>query len=391
VKGSSAESRRVLFVVPSLRRAGAETQAVDVVNALSHRGFETHLAFFEDRADLLERVDVSGVKVHRLARNHKLDFALAASLARLIETNLVDVVHCTLQISLFYAALALRLTPAAPSLITAVHTTINQSWRDELYDRFLYRRLLRRCDRVIFVCRSQADHWIRKYPDLRDVATVVYNGVDTGGYDEPAAARVRAEARSKFGIAADRRVVACIAGLRPEKGHEHLLAAFAQLKGSPILLLAGDGPERARIERLVTASKLDDRVIVLGEVPDVRPVIAAADLTVLASTAVETFSMAMLESMAMAVPVVASDIGGLSEAISQGETGYLVPPGDAGALASALQLALDDEAARRAMGGRALENVRNKFSRVAMVDATAEVIMQAVAGAAVHPTGRPRS
>jgi glycosyltransferase involved in cell wall biosynthesis len=348
-----------------------------------------HLAFFEDRAELLDRVDTTRVKVHRLSRRRKLDLDLVASIARVIDENAIDLVHCTLQISLFFTVLALRRTRARPALVTAVHTTVNRGWREEAFDRLLYRRLLRRCDRVVFVCRAQADYWVRKYPELRDIATVVYNGVETTGYHEAASASIRAHARGRYGLPAEAKVIACIAGLRAEKGHEHLLRAFARLQGSPTLLLAGDGPERTRIERLTAELNLHGRVALLGEVADVQSVIAASDLTVLASTAVETFSMAMLESMAMAVPVVASDIGGLSEAIIPGETGYLVPPGDTNALAAALASALQDDAGRSAIGARALQMVRNRFSLPAMADATASMLTQVLGGSTSSPLSGP--
>jgi glycosyltransferase involved in cell wall biosynthesis len=370
--------RRILFVVPSLRRAGAETQVIDLANALDSDRFEKHLACFEAGLDQVDRVDQHSVTLHRLARHRKLDLSLAARIAELIDDYHIDLVHCTLQISLFFAFLARWRARTSSRLIAAVHTTVNRSWRDEMYDRLLYRRMLARCDRVQFVCNAQSRFWTAKYPELARRAAVVYNGVDPARYDSTDAVPAARALRERLGIESSERVVACIAGLRPEKGHAFLLEAFARQRGNQRLLLAGDGPERPRIERLLAELGMKGRVVLLGNVADVRPVIAASDVTVLASTAVETFSIAMLESMAMEVPMVATDIGGLSEAIIPGETGDLVAPADVAGLSRALQRMLDDDDGRRRMGLNARRLVRERFSLSAMADATAGLITSAL-------------
>jgi len=382
VTTSDTSRRRVLFLVPTLRRAGAETQVVDLVNALDARRFDKHLAFFEPLADQLDRVNHSEVTVHQLSRRHKLDLDLVNRLASVIDEHQIEAVHCTLQISLFYAFLAGFRTRSSPRLVAALHTTVNLSLRQELYDRLLFRLILRRCDRIVFVCHAQSRHWIHKYPELAPRAAVVYNGVDPSSYQSERAGADAAALRIRLGIAPQQPVIACIAGLRPEKGHGFLLEAFAGLERDPQLLLAGDGPKREELTSLVTKLGLQRRVHFLGEVRDVRPVIAASDVTVLASTAVETFSMAMLESMAMGVPVIVTNIGGLSEAIRSGETGDLVPPGDAVALRRSLQRMIDHDAERRTMGEQARERVRRDFSQQVMAAATADVLSEVLSGSA---------
>lgn len=162
-----------------------------------------------------------------------------------------------------------------------------------------------------------------------------------------------------------------------EKGHKYLIEAFAQLTTGAYLLLVGDGVIRPSIERLVRENNLEDRVRFLGELSDVRTVLAATDVTVLASTS-ETFSMAMLESMSMAVPMIATDTGGLSEAIIPGETGDLVPPIDASALAKVLSRYVNKRDYTASMGRKARTLVVDKFSKKLMVQETEKVLLQAV-------------
>jgi len=143
------------------------------------------------------------------------------------------------------------------------------------------------------------------------------------------------------------------------------------------LLLAGDGVTKTLIEKQVKENQLANRVKFLGELADVRPVLAATDVTVLASTAVETFSMAMLESMAMEVPMVATDIGGLSEAIIPGETGDLVSPKDIDALVKALSYYVSNRDYAASIGAKARSLVIEKFSKKSMVQETERVLLEA--------------
>ena len=162
-----------------------------------------------------------------------------------------------------------------------------------------------------------------------------------------------------------------------EKGHKYLIEAFAQLTTGAYLLLVGDGVIRPSIERLVRENNLEDRVRFLGELSDVRTVLAATDVTVLASTS-ETFSMAMLESMSMAVPMIATDTGGLSEAIIPDETGSLVPPLDANELAKVLSCFVSNRDYAASLGSRARKLVVEKFSKQSMVQETEKVLVKAI-------------
>lgn len=402
-------SVRLLFIVPSLIRAGAETQVISLVNGLAARGAQVHLAIFGDALDQLDRVDRARVRFHRLRRGGRLGLDLVVALARLLREHRFAAVHCTLQISLFYAWAASRLLARRrrPKLVLAVHTTLNRSPRDERFDRWLYRPLLRACARVVFVCEAQAAWWYARFPELRGRGEVVYNGIDadtfapapagigtaaretaaretaasgTAARGTPAAAAGDA-LRHRLRIDACAPIVLCVARLRPEKGHDLLLEAFAAVpsEARAHLLLAGDGEMRdailARRERLGLAG----RVHLLGDVADTRPLYAAALVSVLASTSVETFSMAMLESLAMETPMIASDIGGLREAIEPGTTGWLTPPGDVAALATALSDALADPRRTRALGRAGRVRVLASFTVATMVART-EALLTAVVG-----------
>jgi glycosyltransferase involved in cell wall biosynthesis len=174
--------------------------------------------------------------------------------------------------------------------------------------------------------------------------------------------------------------------LRPEKGHLVLLDGIAELRrrGMDVgLLIVGDGPERVAIEDRLRRDRLEDVVAMVGDVEDVRPYLAAMDVFALPSVAVETFSNATLEAMAMGVPVVASRIGGMAEMLQYGG-GRLVPPGDAGALMGDLQQLLSNDALRARLGQEARASAEAHFDVQVMVREFEEL----AAGVAASREGR---
>ncbi|MCE7902429.1 MAG: glycosyltransferase [Gammaproteobacteria bacterium PRO9] len=372
---------RVLFILPSLTRAGAEIQTVSLINGLDSRRFKKCLVVFEEQLDLLDRVDQDNVDFRHIKRQRKLDIPLAKTLASLIEREQIDVVHCSLQIAFFFGWCAVRLARRRPALVLALHTTKNRNRRNERFDRYVYQWMMRSADQVVCVCKAQRGAWIERFPFLRNRIQVVYNGIDTEWFRRDGMQEAAMRTRRGLGLSPEAFVITSVAAFRPEKGHAILSRAMQALLAQvpqAHLLLAGDGMLRPSIEAQVRELELTQHVHFLGSQPDVRPVLAASDVSVIASTAVETFSLAMLESLSMEVPVVASDIGGMSEAVRPGETGLLVEAGNARALSDALTRLANDPEARRAMARNGRRMVEREFTVESMLRETATVIEAAV-------------
>lgn len=338
---SDSHKIKVLFILPSLKRAGAETQTIDLVNGLSSEQFEKHLLSFESEMDLLDRIDANSVVYHHLPRNTKLDWALARKIGQLLNDLQIDIMHCSLMIALFWGWVGrLNSKRSKIPLMVSLHTTTNRNRRADFFDYIVYQWLLRACSKVIFVCVNQQQHWIRRFPFLMFKAQCIHNGIDIHRF-EPSTVRQEGIAlKHQLGLSDTDIVISQIAAFRQEKGHLIMLEAFKQLRdqlNNVHLLLAGDGPLKPIITNKIAELGVQNAVHLLGALPDVRPLLAVSSITVLASTAVETFSMAMLESLAMQVPMIATDIGGAGEAIRPGQTGYLVPPNDPPALVEAVK------------------------------------------------------
>jgi glycosyltransferase involved in cell wall biosynthesis len=205
---------------------------------------------------------------------------------------------------------------------------------------------------VVCVSESEREAGLRAHTCGRERTSVIHNGVDVLG-TEPSALDGRLP------------TVVSIARLQAPKDPRTLVRALALLpRGSCRATLVGGGTERDAVAAEVLHAGLQDDVELLGDRADVAALLASADVFVLASHS-EGFPMSILEAMAAGLPVVASDVGGVAEAVVDGETGVLVPPGDAPALAAALERLVGDAARRRAMGaaGRARAEARFDLPR----------------------------
>jgi len=370
---------RVLFLVPSLARAGAEKQVVDLANGLARSGFACSVASFEANRDQLDRLDRDAVEYHPLVRRWKLDLGLVGEIAKIIDANQIDVLHCTLSISIFFGMLAAGKAKRKPAVVAGIHTTLSRTIKDELLERLLFRWQLRTADRVIFVCHRQMEHWIKRDPKLAGHCSVIYNGVDHLEFDQQKVADEASRLRSELGLSETDRAICCVAAFRPEKAQGKIVQAMANLPdvhGNVHLLLAGQGAERANIEEMVAKLGLGTRVHFLGKLSDVRPVLSASVFSVISSVAVETFSFAMLESMSMGTPVCSSRIGGAEEAVLPGVTGALVQPGNVEDLTQAICGLLDEPGRTLQYGVNARAMVEDKFTSSTMVAETAAMLLE---------------
>ncbi|WP_255342766.1 glycosyltransferase [Desulfuromonas sp. TF] len=220
----------------------------------------------------------------------------------------------------------------------------------------------------------------------------IYNGVDLQRFSPFAIASEQTELRNHFGFSPAETIIVSVAQFRPEKKQDDLISACTLLiqQGYPIqLVLVGDGPERLRLQENVGKTGISDRIHFLGQLNDVRPALGAADIFALPSVAVETFSNAALEAMAMGRPVVLSDIGGASEMVEEGVNGFLFPPGDIAALAQKLALLVGEPETRKRMSLQARRVVRDRFSFETMLQEYEKLIYPPEPQTAAAKENRP--
>src|SRR6266536_2128589 len=191
--------------------------------------------------------------------------------------------------------------------------------------------------------------------------TVVHNGIPLPTIDVPANTALR----RTWMRGTDRAIVLVTARLDKQKGHRYLLHA-ASLVPKAVFVLVGDGPERASLEAQARALGLSDRVTFLGYRDDVGDLLTTCDLFVLPSL-FEGLPLSVLEAMAAGKAVVATAIGGTDEAVDQGHTGLLVPPGDPVALAAAIEKVLSNPKLARRLAAAGKARVHEHFSADVMI------------------------
>jgi len=213
----------------------------------------------------------------------------------------------------------------------------------------------RLCDRV--VCNSQAAADRLSAAGLReDKLAIIPNAVPDELFVHSSPALCRTNGRMRVGLIGRMN--------SPVKNHTIFLRAAARLaasRGAVEFVLVGDGYLRPDLQRLADGLSVSDRVVFLGERNDIPAVLAAMDISVVASSS-ESLSNVILESMASGVPVVATDVGGNRELVRHGETGFLVPPGSEQLLAEAIGQLLCDPALRQRFAIRAQRWTRDNFS-----------------------------
>jgi glycosyltransferase involved in cell wall biosynthesis len=239
-----------------------------------------------------------------------------------------------------------------------------------------------RAVRVVANSRATADAFVAA-GGRRSLVTVVHNGIDPAPFDALGPDSCR-EVRAELGIPADAFVVGCFSRLHPWKGQSVLLDAVARMRGVHALvvggaLFSGEAPYEAELRARAALPSFGGRVHMLGSRDDVPRLLTACDVVVHASVLAEPFGRVLVEAMLAGRPVVATDAGGVPEVVTDGETGVLVPPGDAHALGEALDSLRREPVRSAALARRASVHARQRFSRDAMLAGVRRVIDEVAA------------
>jgi glycosyltransferase involved in cell wall biosynthesis len=320
---------RVLHVISEMGSGGAETLVAGMVAAGGEYGWTSAVASGGGyRADTLRAAGVPTYAVP-VARRSPAGVVKAAAAATLAVRGFRPDVVLAHNVS---ASVVARLTGRSP-LVTVFHGVADTDYPGAA-------RILRRTSRTVVTVASATADRLRAAGLPSPV--VIENAVFP---QQPTASR--AATRAALGVLTETPVALCVARLEPQKRHDVLLAAWVKLGGDAELWLAGDGSLRAELTR--QAAHLPG-VRFLGNRPDVPDLLAAADITVLTSDW-EGMPVAVLESLAAGVPVVASDVDGVRAAVADG--GLVVPRRDPDATAAALHTLLYNREARAEAAGMA--------------------------------------
>jgi glycosyltransferase involved in cell wall biosynthesis len=332
---------------------GSERHLLTLLPALADRGVEPVFIGLDDPAwDASDFYSALTVPAIRLPSPRDLDPLL---LARLVRRLQADVVHTHLVHADLYGGLAARLR--GTRLVSTKHN--DDPFRLGPF-RFIERGLARFADRIVTITDALRAFTIEQVGVPEAKVETIHYGLD----HLPAAWG----ANPPVDVPADARVVLAVARLTMQKGVDVAVRALSALPPDTVLVVLGEGPERAALEQLAADLGVVDRVFLLGRVPDVAAWLQRAAAFVHPARW-EGFGLAVLEAMLAGLPVVASNVSSLPELVVEGETGFLVPPDDAAALAAAVGRALT----MPQLGAAARERARGEFSVARMASRTVDL------------------
>jgi glycosyltransferase involved in cell wall biosynthesis len=375
--GGAPRVVRVLHVITSLDRGGAENHLLALIANADRRQFEMEVAVLCGEGELVDAFRAAGIPVHLIGSRWRVDPAALARLTALVRGGDYDIVHSHLFRADIYGSLAARGVSRRPRIVSTRHND----------DRFflnpfvglVHYAVSAQQDMIIAISDHVARFTIAR--GVRDPARVrrVYHGLDP-----PASSTLDREGvriRAALGVATSDFLVGNVGRLAPQKGQRHLIGAMPLLLervGNAHLAIVGGGDLEPYLRDLAREVGVSERVHVLGPRRDVPAFMHAIDVFAMPSIW-EGFGIVLLEAMAAARPIVASRVATIPEVVEDGDTGVLVPPGDAPALAEALAwLAAEPEQARR-LGMAGEERLRRRFSLQKMVADTEALYRELVA------------
>jgi glycosyltransferase involved in cell wall biosynthesis len=355
---------------------GAERLLVDIARGLDPQRFTSIACCIQDRGELAAELEAAGVVVHCLdrMRTKRFDWGAVSALKRLLRSERIDVVHCHLYHANLYGRIAAWL--AGVPAVVSIHNTYT---RVKLHRRLLNRLLARVTARIIAVSDETRRDILRYDGVPEDKVVTIYNGIDV---QRVASALTRAQARQRLGIDEQSIAIGCVGRLEEQKGHRFLLEALARLNDAPRgparfrVVLVGDGRLRAELEQRAAGLGVAAWTLFLGTRHDVPEILKALDICVMPSLW-EGLSVAMLEAMAASLPLVISDVSGVSQVIGDNEYGLKVPVGDVSELARAIAGLADAPERRAALGAAARRRVVDAFGAAAMIAAISRTYEEA--------------
>lgn len=363
-------SVRLLLIIPTLVRGGAEKQLTLLARGLPRDEFDVHVAVLTHSGPLEQSLRDAGIPVTVIGKRWKADPLAYFQLKRQIRELAPDIVHTWLFAANAYgrqAAIA-----ASVKHILGGERCVDP-WKGA-WQLAIDRHLARRTERIVTNSTG-----VKEFYASRGIAAekfvVIPNGIEPPAIADPIS---REALLAELNLPPDARLIGCVGRLWPQKGHKDLIWAADLLKSTrddAHLLIIGEGPLRWRLERFTQQNAVEDKVHFLGERSDVLRLLQHCDVLWLGSE-YEGQSNAILEAMTAGVPVIAYDIAGNRDLVVPEESGYLIARGDRFEFTRRTDWLLSDDVLRRRLGDAGRERVAREFTVEQMVARHADLYRQ---------------
>jgi len=368
--GRASATPLIAHIIHRLDVGGLENGLVNLINRIPPSRYRHAIICMTGHTDFAKRIHNPNVELHALGKREGQDWAVYRRLWRLLRSLKPDIVHTRNLATLEGQAVAALV--GVPVRIHGEHgrDIIDISGANKKH--LMLRRLLRHFVTRYIALSNDLEGWLQEQVHVPAAKIVqIYNGVDTERFHPAAAGR---GALPPAGFASgDELVIGTVGQMRGEKDQLTLARAFIELLNLDAkiadklrLVMIGDGPLRAEAMQLLRKAGVDHLAWLPGVRDDVDEIMRGFDIFVLPSL-IEGVSNTILEAMATGLPVVATDVGGNTELVVEGETGALVPSSNPAAMADALSTYIQDQALMRRHGRAGRKRVEQEFSMDNMV------------------------
>jgi sugar transferase (PEP-CTERM/EpsH1 system associated) len=355
----------VLHLIHYLTVGGAEQTLVNLVNYFPDNYRHVIISLMQYDEEFVKRIKNLAVTLTTFNKQPRNDFSIINKIKKLITEYEIDILLCWDWTSYLESIFAARLSLKFPPVIYAIHGKSYEElhgipWRRKL----IHKSMSYFVDAIITICEYTKKDYCHTYGIPPQKVQVIYNGIDTAKFNNGDINTNRLE----FGLNKQHIVIGCIARLDRVKNIQLLIKAVADLKCKLVrLLIVGDGPEMDNLKKLSEDQKITNQIVFSGRRNDIPELLQIMDIYVQPSF-FEGISLTILEAMACGLPVVATQVGGNPEIITDKYDGILIESDNTDELIQALTLLIKSEERRKILAEQARATIEKRFSLSLMVD-----------------------
>lgn len=369
-----ADRTKITYVITKANWGGAQKYVFEFVSSLPADQFAISVVYGGEGAlaDKLRAAGIESLSIPGLWRDVKIwtDFKAFWQLWRLFKKERPDIVHLNSSKIGALGALAARLAGVKKVVFTIHGWAFDEDrpWWQRSVIKFISWLTLVLAHQTIAISKHSKDQTVKWLGNVHKKITVIYNGIDTNE-------EINYKTRADLGISTDHLIVGTIAELTKNKGLWYAIKAMKELKNRKLILfIVGEGEEREVIEGLVAKEGLEEKVVLLGFRDRAQSLLKIFDIFILPSIK-EGLPYVLLEAGLAERPIIASNVGSISEIIEDDITGILIPPRDVDALTQAIDH-LAGNAPKRTLLGKAInEKIKTAFSKENMLTQTIDLYL----------------
>ena len=347
----------IVQILLKLDFGGAENLAIELANRLDRNRYRTIICSLEKPSFLTDKVNDLGIKFFSFNKRPGLDPILILKLAYLMWKEKIHLVHTHNRGALAYGTLAAKLA-GVPVVINTRHGSGK---------RACSRILWKMNDRIVAVCQEVCKNLLKYNMISPLLVKTIVNGIDIDKYISK---ENILNVKEQIGLKDSELIIGTVARLSPEKDIFTLLQAFLKINQripKAVLVIAGDGSLRKELEYKAKKMDILDKVLFLGFYKNISELINIFDVFLLSSLN-EGLPLVLIEAMAAGKPIVATKVGGVSEVVANGETGFLVPPKEPDKIAEMTITILRNLELAKKFGEAGRRRAKEKFSLNRMVN-----------------------